>query len=239
MTQFSDTVGKTGIVQQVGDMTNLDTVQWSTNKIANSVNNWLDKITGYALNTDRNFNWDDTNHTKLPIGTTNLIANQADYSFLVDEQGNKIITLLRIDILSPDGTWTKLTPIDESDIPVALDEYEKTAGIPKYYDKVADNVIRLYPKPATSVTSGLKFYFQRTPSYFVSTDTTKEPGVSPLLHRGFVIAGAYDAALSKGLANLQALSVELQKEEQKMVAYFSDRNNDKPSRMKPYITDCR
>lgn len=239
MTVFSDTTNKTGIVQQTGDITNLDTVQWSPNKIANSCNNWMDKIAGFAIGEDKKFNWDDTNHTKLPIGTTSLIQNQAEYSFLVDEQGNKIITLLRIDLLGADGIWKKLTPIDEADIPVALDEYEKTAGTPLYYDKIADNVIKLYPKPATAITNGLKFYFQRTPSYFVFSDTTKEPGVSPLLHRGFVIASAYDAALSKGLPNLQALSVELQKEEQKMITYFSGRNNDAPSGMKPHKTNCR
>ncbi|MFK5165226.1 hypothetical protein, partial [Propionibacterium freudenreichii] len=63
--------------------------------------------------------------------------------------------------------------------------------------------------------------------------TTKEPGVSPLLHRGFVVASAYDGALTLGLPNLQALSVEIQKEEKKMETYFSDRNNDLISRMSP------
>lgn len=83
------------------------------------------------------------------------------------------------------------------------------------------------------MTAGLKFYFQRTPSYFAASDTTKEPGVSPLLHRGFVIASAYDIALTLGLQNLQPLSVELAKEEQKMKDAFAIRNTDESAFFSP------
>lgn len=111
-----------------------------------------------------------------------------------------------------------------------MPEFYKTAGIPSYYDKIADNIVRLYPKPSASITNGLKFYFQRTPSYFTASDTTKEPGVSPLLHRGFVINAAYDGAMTLGLNNLQALGVERQIEEKKMIQHFNSRNKDDTNR---------
>lgn len=228
---FSDTTTNLGGLQQTRDLMRVDSTQWATSKVVNSFNNYLDTVAGYAIGADRRFQWDDTNHTKLPIGTTNLIANQSDYSFLEDEQGNSILNLTRIDILDSDGNYRKLIPIDEAEIPIALDEFESTAGKPVYYDKIADNIIRLYPKSDTSVTAGLKFYFQRTPSYFVATDTTKEPGVSPLLHRGFVINAAYDGALTLGLNNLQPLSVEREVEMQKMKDYFMQRNTDEVKRM--------
>lgn len=235
---FNDTVTNLGIAQQARDMMRVDATQYPTSRIVNSCNNWLDTVTGYAIGADRRFAWDDSNHTKLPIGTTNLVANQSDYSFLTDEQGNAIINLLRIDILDPDGNYRKLDVINESDIDLALDEYASTAGFPLAYDKIADNIVRLYPKPASSVTSGLKFYFQRTASYFTASDTTKQPGVSPLLHRGFVIASAYDGALTLGLQNLQPLSVELQKEEEKMKQYFAIRNTDETPVLTPVQISC-
>lgn len=207
-------------------MARVDANQWPTYKVVNSCNNWLDRITGYAIGADRRFQWDDTNHSKLPIGTTNLVANQSDYSFLTDEQGNRILNLTRIEVQDSNGTWRVLAPRDITSDMEAQDELLRTASLPTEYDKIADNIIRLVPKPSASVTSGLKFYFQRTASYFVAADTTKEPGVSPLLHRGFVIASAYDIALTLGLSNLQALSVELQKEEQKMKDAFATRNTD-------------
>jgi len=214
-------------------MMRVDATQWPTYKIVNSCNNWLDTVTGFAIGADRKWEWDDTNHTKLPIGTTNLVANQADYSFLTDEQGNKILNLTRIDILDPSGEYRQLEPLDDADINGALDEFESTAGLPQYYDKIADNIVRLYPKPASNVTNGLKFYFQRSASYFAATDTTKEPGVSPLLHRGFVIASAYDGALTLGLQNTQVLAVELAKEEKKMKDYFQIRHTDEVKRLVP------
>lgn len=230
---FSDTTNNTGIVQQVRKFMRVDATQWPTANIVNSVNNYLDTVAGYAIGADRLFQWDDTNHTALPIGTTNLVANQTDYSFLTDQQGNNILNLTRIDILDASGQYRKLEPIDQTDILGAIDAQYIVAGLPEYYDKIADNIVRLYPKPVSSVTAGLKFYFQRTPSYFTASDTTKTPGVPALLHRGFVIAAAYDGALTLGLQNLQPLSVEMQKEEKKMAQHFGSRNTDVVKTMSP------
>lgn len=236
---FSDNTNNTGIVEQTRAMLRVDATQYPTYKIVNSVNNYLDTVTGYAIGADRNFQWDDTNHTKLPIGTTDLTASQSDYSFLTDEQGNSILNLTRIDILDPDGSYRELELIDQKNIKGALDAYESTAGLPNKYDKIADNIIRLYPTPATTVSAGLKFYFQRSASYFDATDTTKSPGVAPLLHRGFMIAAAYDGALALGTQNLQALSTETEKEQFKMKKYFEVRNTDMNRRMTPFAQSNR
>lgn len=224
---FSESATNLGIVERTRILAGVDATQWPTSRVVASCNDWLNKIFTYGKLNDKRFQLDDTNHTKLPIGTTNLVANQSDYSFLTDEQGNRITNITRIDILDASGLYRQLQPIDQAQIRgVALDEWNKTANLPIYYDKIADNIVRLYPKPATSVTSGIKFYFQRTPSYFTASDTTKQPGVSDDLHRGFVVASAYDAALTLGLANLQPLSVELEKEEQKLEDYFASRETD-------------
>lgn len=219
---FSDGTNNLGIVQQVRSLARVDATQWPTWKIVNSTNNYLDKVTGYAIGADRRFKWDDTNHTELPEGKRNLTVNVTDYSFLTDEQGNTILTLIKVELY--DGTYyTPLTPVDDSD---EDETFAQTSGTPTTYKKIADNVIRLNSIPEATVTNGLRFTFQRTPSYFAATDTTKTPGVAPILHRGFVIAGAYDAALTLGLPNLQPLSVEMQKEEQFMKEYFGSRGMD-------------
>lgn len=235
---FSDTVDNLGIVQQTRSMMRVDATQWPTYKIVNSCNNWLDTITGFAIGADRKFQWDDTNHTKLPIGTMSLVAGQTDYSFLTDEQGNTILNLLAVSLLhSATGRETKLSPVDIADQTRDFASFGVETGTPREYDKIADNIVRLDRKPSAADVSAylLKLYFQRTASYFTASDTSKEPGVSPLLHRGFVIASAYDGALTLGLMNLQPLSVELQKEEKKMKDYFKIRNTDVPSRLEPFI----
>lgn len=236
---FSDSSGNTGIVEQTRALLRVDATQYPAWRIANSCNAWLDSIAGLAIAADRRFQWDDSNHSKLPIGTTNIVANQSDYSFLTDEQGNPILNLLRIDLQNSGGDWVKLESLDESDIAVALDEFMNTTGTPQYYDKIADNIVRLYPTPAANVTNGLKFYFQRAGSYFTAADTTKEPGVAPMLHRGFVIASAYDGALALGLANLNALAIERAREEEKTKQYFSIRNTDEVRRLVSVVQDNR
>jgi hypothetical protein len=45
--------------------------------------------------------------------------------------------------------------------------------------------------------------------------------------------------LTLGLQNLEALSVEMQKEEQKMIRYFESRNNDEVRKMIPNVVNCK
>lgn len=228
--QFSETTNNTGIVQQVRHLLRVDSTQWPTSRIVNSCNNWLDTVAGYAIGADKRFQWDDTNHTKLPEGTTALTSGQADYSFLTDEQGNNIVTLIGVSIY--DSVQQKYRELQEADRAEEDTMYfGVNSGTPDQitkYDKIADNIIRLDVKPSSTVSSGLKFFFQRTPSYFAATDTTKSPGVSPLLHRGFVIAAAYDGAITLGTDNTNALAAEMERERNKMIQYFADRNNDGP-----------
>lgn len=216
--QFSDTVLKSGIVEQSRAMARVDAKQWPTEYIANSVNNYLNRIFNYGQSLHKKFNFDDTNHPKLPIGTTNMVSGQSDYSFLQDEQGNRITNVTRIEI---DGR--KLEQIDERDMPYALSTYSTPAGKPTRYDKIADNVIRLYPTPDSSITAGIRFYFTREPSYFSPTDTNKVPGVPTSLHKGFVINAAYDIAMALGLNSAQFLAREVEREWQEVVKEFKVR----------------
>lgn len=239
---FSDTTTNLGIVQQSRALVRLDSTQFTNTRIANSCNNYLDKVAGYAIGADRRFRWDDSNHTALPIGTTPLVSGQADYSFLTDQQGNRILTLTSVSLIEiSTGYETVLIPVNRGDSGYDTYSYGVISGTPTRYDKIADNIIRLDYKPASVDVSryNLKFYFQRTPSYFSASDTTKEPGVPSLLHRGFVISSAYDVAIALGLSNTQALAVEMDKEEKKMQDYFLNRNNDEQLVLKPAYKNTR
>lgn len=236
---FSDSTNNTGIVERARIIARVDATQWPTSRIVNSANDRLDKIMSYGISADRRFQLDDSNHTKLPIGTTNLVANQSDYSFLTDEQNNRIINITRIETLDDTGIYNLLEVVDQQEINGALGEFHKTPGEARFYDKIADNIIRLYPAPDTSVTNGLKFYFQRSPSYFVATDTTKEPGFANELHRGIVVQAAYDAAFTLGLENVSQLALELAKEDQVMAMYFANRNTDEVKFVRPVYHSSR
>lgn len=231
--QFNEATNNTGICQQARVLAGVDSTQWPIARVVNSANNWHDFVVGYAIGADRRFQWDDTNHTKLPEGTMDLVAGSSDYAYTADEQGNSIVTLIGASLVDSSGKEWPLQLVDRNDPSYDLASYGKVSGTPTRYDKIADNVVRLDARPTASDVSqyDLKLYFQRTGSYFAASDTTKAPGVSPLLHRGYVIAAAYDIALTLGLKNLQALSVERQREEQRVVQYFSERSQDERKRM--------
>lgn len=234
MTAFSSTSTGDGIVEQARVKAQVDSTQWSTQNIANSCNHWLNKIFTSGKSKDVNFQLDDTNHTKLPIGVTDLVESQADYSFLTDEQGNRITNLTSVSLI--EITTNKeilLNPVDRKSIGYNYASFGVDTGTPTSYDKIADNIIKLdkLPTAEDASTYKIKYYFQRTPSYFVATDTTKQPGVVDDLHEGFIVKSAYDIAVSLGLPNINALAGELLKEEMKLDEYLSTRNTDSPRKM--------
>ncbi len=238
-TPFSNTTTNNGILQQARNLARVDANQWPTQKVVNSSNNWLDFVTNYAIAADKRFRWDNTNHTKLPEGTTDLILNQTDYSFLTDEQGNTILTLTALSLINSSGIEFPLQAVDINDENFDLSTFGKSSGTPTQYDKISDNIVRLDNKPNASAVStyDLKLRFQRTSKYYTASSTTQTSGFSPLLDRGFIIASAYDIALTLGLPNAQALALDRQREEEKVVNYFASRNEDEEAIFTPSHSD--
>lgn len=228
--QFNQT--KYGICQRARRKAGVDSTEWSTADIANSCNDWLDFIVMAGIGLDKGFAFDDINHAKLNEGTTPLVEGQTDYSFLTDEEGNPIVTLTGVSILV-NGRYIPLQLVDRDNQDYDSSYFATETGQPSAYDKIADNIIRLDKKPEADLDAGLKYFFQRTGSYFDENSTTKQPGVSPLLHKGFYINAAYDIADTLGLPNLSSISRDRDIEIQKVKTYFSIRNNDNP---KPKMT---
>lgn len=236
---FSDTVNNTGILQQTRFLAKLDSTQWPTIRVVNSCNNWKNFLAGYAIAADRRFQWDNTEHSDAPEGTLPS-TTASDYSFGTDQQGNQIITLTGISRLdSATGYYIPLDEVDRNDPSVDVSTFGQQTGTPTRYDKIADNIIRLDYKVGSVIAAYFKFSFQRVPPAYTAASTTATTGFSPLLDRGFIVASAYDAALTLGLPNLSALAVERQREEDKAVQYFADRNQDTVRRMTPSYQNNR
>lgn len=241
---FSNTTTNAGIVQDVDFLVNSTRSTFPLTSIASSANRASDEVISLILGSDGRWQYDDTNYTDLPIGTTNLVADQQDYSFDPEQ-----IDVTRVECKDSSGNWRFLVPLDQKDLnpttyaPLptgtigvgfgptganySLTDFLKTAGTPTYYDKIANSIF-LYPKPSYNSTGGLKVYFQRKPSYFASTDTTKQPGFAKHLHRIISYKVAYDYAVAKLLApnKIQALINEITKMEQRIKDFYSSRKKD-------------
>lgn len=139
----------------------------------------------------------------------------------------------RVEVKDTAGIWHKLTPIDSSDINVALPEFQKTIGLPIYYDLV-DTSVFLYPTPSsayTTMSSGVAFYMDKDVTEFATSATTTSPGFSPAFHRILSYAAAIDFIQDQGERDrLIALKSQL---EQNMRNLYSKRNIERPSRIRP------
>ena len=160
-----------------------DTTSYTAANLLITINQAYEEVVAKILNADGRWQWDDTNRTDLPIGTTTLVNGQQDYAF--DTTHLKIIG---VSVKDNSGNFYKLDPIDPNDITGDRTEYLETAGRPLYYDKIGNSVF-LYPKPDNGVSvtlaAGLKVYFQRTADIFTSeqvTTGTKVPGFASPFH---------------------------------------------------------
>src|ERR1035437_3893291 len=231
---FSDTSSsKAGLVQecesQVFGDNSYGRISGDANLLATFtryMNEALNTVVNLIMTADGRWQFDDTNNTDFPIATTNLVSTpgseQQDYAFDIT-----MLRILKIEVLDNTGAWNKLTPIDEADVyDQSLSDFLKAPGRPIYYDKQGSSIM-LYPKPlATQVTStaGLKIWFQRPPSYFVTSDTTKVPGFNSMYHRLVALIASRDYAMFKGLSITKALSDKVQVGEDSLVENYALRS---------------
>lgn len=227
--QLSDTsTAKNGLIQECesqlfGD-TGYGNISGNASKLATFVrylNEGLNRVTSLILQADGRFQFDDTNNTDLPIGTTSLITDQQDYSFAIEH-----LKILRVEVKDSAGNWHLISPIDQDQIyNQSLTDFMKTSGLPAYYDKMGASVF-LYPKPNYSQASSLKVWFQRPPSYFTIADTTKVPGFNSIYHRLVALIACRDYAMSKSLGNSKTLVDMVAQGEQDLQDAYALRSKD-------------
>jgi hypothetical protein len=224
--QFSDTDTKQGILQDI-EMTvfgNYGDITSNTSRLQQFTaycNRACDQITSLIMSADSRWQWDDSNNTDLPIGTTALVADQQDYTFDTDH-----LKITRVELKNEDGDWQLLIPIDQVDIfNTSLTDWLNTAGQPKYYDKIGTSIF-LYPKPDYAQAASLKVYFQRAHGYFVTTDSTKTPGFTSIYHRLVAFMASYDYAKAKSLTVEKSIKADMDEMKQSLEDFFAMRSKD-------------
>lgn len=208
--QFSDSTNKTGIVEDTSFLLFGDSgdhsADYPLNDVARNANRWYDKVVSKILQVDTRWKFDDANQTDLPIADIDLVANQQDYGVAT----STFLKISRIDIKDANGIGINLLPFDRSMLRgVAMAEFLKSAGTPKYYDILASSVF-MYPKPSYSLTAGMRIFYQRNVLYFVGTDTTKVPGFATNFHRILSLGAAYEYAFVNGMSDkMKMIDLEL------------------------------
>lgn len=249
---FSNTTTKQGIVQDALWWVTADLTSYPYQDIVRSANMGLNEVASIIMECDGRWQWDDTNYTDLPIGTTNIVSGQKDYGI-----DTSMLEITRVEMLDAGGVLRVLTPIDQRDLTPAtgliidglntnnqysLNNYpSSTSGTPTAYD-VIGNSIFLDATPNYNSTGGLKVYFKRKPYYFTTSNyvsTTNwvdsmQPGFAKHLHRYISFFIAEDYAVAKLLAGNKITSLFNKKAEMKLSirSFYSRRKKDERPRLK-------
>jgi hypothetical protein len=182
---FSDTTNKNGIIQLVEFNAGLGDGGISGNstllkQVTALVNIASSEVWHLLFRSNQGWKYDDSNNTDLPQATQTLQAGVSKYSLPTGVMG-----VDRIEIMDNTGNYRRVTAITQDTLGNrGIDEFYKTDGFPRYYRLIGSS-IELFPAPATAnvtTVAGLKVYFDRGSSTFVSTDTTKTPGFASEYH---------------------------------------------------------
>ena len=176
---------------------------------------------------------DDTNYSDNPFETYDLVNGKPDYKFTVDGDSNAVIDITAVLIQGENTTdFVKLDlmTIDDKDAQLVMSpNASASGGTPKRALEV-NNTIFLDPFPNYAASAAGKIFYKRTPSYFIVSDTTKQPGFPTPFHEMLAVASSYDWLLvhkSNAQTLIAATRAELAKWEDKFEAYVGLRNPSK------------
>lgn len=234
---FSDTTNRTGIIQSLEDLTSTqDVSSYSTAVKTKDINLAFDDYQNLVKQVSGTWQADDSNHTKYPNMYFNLASGRQDYSFTVDEQGNQVQDIYRVECMDANGNWRLLNAIDEMREVTAISEIESQSGTPIEYWKTANGIF-LKVKPDYSQTNGIRMFFTRSPDYFLSTDTTKAPGIPNGHHKYLFWKPAFWYWLPKDTQRASICKQEVDKIEAEITEDISNRNRDERVRFVPKYTN--
>lgn len=210
--QYNGHATKQDIVNDVYFEASANASSYPIADLTRNANTALDTVVSLVLLADAKWDFDSTNATDLPIGTTDIILGQQDYEF--DED---FLIVKSVEVCDSNGKWTRLVPIDNLTLEErqSMTDFLEDNGVPQYYDKIGGSIF-LFPAPdynrrlIQEGEQGLKVYFQRNIDYFTTTDTIKEPGIALHLHKYIPLYCSYVYACAKDLPKQNSLAKRLE-----------------------------
>ncbi len=218
------------IVASIYKKTKTNSSDYVASDMLIDINNAYEHVVALILSSDSKWQFDDLNNTDLPIATTQINANQQDYS-LTDVQ----LTVDRIEILPNGGAakdWKRLRQIDQQSKKrgesVALTAYKSTPGLPDEYDLMGNSIF-LYCIPNYTQAASLKVYYTRGAALFTSAEVsagTKKPGFNSLFHDLIPMWVAYNYAIENGLKTANGFLAAIQLKEAQIADMYGSRDRD-------------
>jgi len=203
-----------------------DTTSYPIKDFTRNANFALDKITAKIIKA-KNWEHDDTNNASTEILdiSTAIVSGTKKYAIP--------LTWLRVGspvrIKTTDGIWHTIEHKERNEL---TDQELSASGIPTSYEK-RGNWLYLTPTPNFSQSASLEVPFQRGPSYFVYTDTTKTPGFATPFHRLVSLYAAKDYCKTNGLfSRVTDINMSIKELETDLILHYESRDDDEQPTMR-------
>lgn len=187
---FSDTSAKNGLLQDCEFWTGLGDAAITGDAtlikvITSRINQAFDRIEPFFLQYLKTLGFDDTNNAGLPTKSANIVSGTNTYQALADSNSLPILVITDVAIVPSSGstTYAVLQQIsaDDPEAPLFISPNASSTGVPSRV-LILGNNIYFDVIPNYNATNGIKYFFSREHYRFVSTDTTKEPGLPVPFH---------------------------------------------------------
>ena len=214
------------LTHEIWKLCDADITAYPLADVARRVNAGLEEAVAEIINADGAHEWDDTNHTDLPVETFTLVEGQESYSF-----AEEYLKIKRMKVKDLNGNWHPLEQLDQEDIKasgIAIEELYSASGFPEYYDLMGDS-FRLYPAPAAAsmtLASGLKVEYSRTIDFLTGSDTSQEPGIPSLFHIYLAFYAAIPYCMTYHKDRVSLYQIKWQEGIKKIKEHFGKRNPD-------------
>lgn len=222
------------IVDRITFYTSLDTNIYKSEDRLVAINNAYDKLHSIILESQDEWDFDDSNAIDLPIATTDLVANQGTYAL-----PETLYRLNKVEINYGSG-MVKALPLDLNETNLSEAEILERANVATPYYRIFGRTIKFYPTPTANSTDGLKLYYDRAVDKFTTEDVTtgtKTPGLDRLWHDYIALQASLDGAVKYNLVNKGDLSNLLQEMEQRIRKYYGKRTLDRKTKLTNFIED--
>jgi len=204
-----------------------------------NANEWYKKTDNWIWDADYVWEFDDSNRTDLPIYEADIVNGQQDY-----ELPSIARRIDMVSVLTSDGDYQRLTPLDKSQLDIDPSEFYSEDGFPMYYDMIGRSMF-LYPAPSTddvTATNGLKIYLKRGIQAFAITDTATEPGFDSNFHRIISLGCAYDKSIADSVDEISQIKVNrikglLDESKEELQKFYAGRMQEFTKRLIPNDRD--
>lgn len=223
--QFNESTNGTGIAQEIDRICGSTPNTYPLKDKAARVNAALDRFSSLAMQFDGEWQFDDTNWTDRPVGVTDLVSGQQDYSF--DPKALMVVKVLAKD---SSGYWRELEPVSTNS-QESRNIWElppNNFGSPTTYDAF-DSQIFLDPIPNYDSEDGLKVVYKRVGDRLLFTDSSFVPGIPIIFHPYLARHASLPFLVEHNLPQLKSIASLIEKDEQEIKDFFDMRDMHKRS----------